>query len=96
MYSTWPWRLITARKLRAGELVDEFSSLIDLRPRTSGFPVGAVALIAVGVLLLLNTLNILSFRYIVRYWPVLLIAIGVYMLYARVAAGRQEVPGERP
>lgn len=75
----------TATKRRAGEPVDEFSSLVNLRGRAGGFPTGAVVLIVVGVLLLLNTLEILQFRYIMRYWPVVLILIGAYMLYARVA-----------
>lgn len=72
----------TAAKRRAGEAVDEFSSLVNLR-RTGSFPAGAVILILLGVVLLLNTLEILQFRYIARYWPVVLIAIGVYMLYVR-------------
>jgi hypothetical protein len=74
----------TAKKRRAGEPVDEFSSLVNLRGRGS-FPTGAVALILLGVLLLLNTLDILQFRYIARYWPVALILAGVYMLYLRIA-----------
>ena len=75
----------TARKRRAGEQVDEFSSLVDLRSR-GRFPVAAVALIVLGGLLLLNTLGFLDFRNIARYWPVVLILLGVYMLYARVAS----------
>ena len=45
----------TARKRRAGEPVDEFSSLVDLHGRRGTFPVGALVLIALGVILLLNT-----------------------------------------
>src|SRR6266481_6703310 len=41
----------TAVKRRAGQPVDEFSSLIDLHTRGSRFPAGAVVLILVGVLL---------------------------------------------
>ena len=74
----------TAKKRQAGEIVDEFSSLINLRPATQGSPTAAVALIGLGVLLLLNTLDILRFRYLIRYWPVILIVMGVYMLYTRV------------
>ena len=47
---------------------------------------GAVVLIVLGVILLLNTLDILDFHYLVRYWPVLLILIGVYMLWGRLSA----------
>lgn len=76
----------TARKRMLGEPVDEFSSLIN--PRAGNrFPTGAVALILLGILLLLNTLDILDFRYVARYWPVVLILAGVYLLWARLGAG---------
>src|SRR5689334_21724524 len=75
----------TARKRLLGEPVDEFSSLVSMRPGR-GFPTGAIALIVLGVVLLLNTLDILDFRYIARYWPVVLILAGVYMLWARLSA----------
>ncbi len=86
----------TARKRRAGEPVDEFSSIVDLRGRPGTFPVGALVLIALGVILLLDTMDILRFGDIARYWPVLLILLGVWKLYARVAPedGR-EVRDER-
>jgi len=74
----------TARKRRAGEPLDEFSSLIDLHARGSRFPAGALILIVLGVLLLLNTTDIIPLERILRYWPVLLIAVGVYLLYARL------------
>ncbi len=77
----------TARKRRAGIPVDEFSSLVNLHGRKGTFPTGAVILILLGGVLLLNTLDILQFRYIVRYWPVLLILAGVYMLFLRFAPG---------
>jgi hypothetical protein len=76
----------TARKRLAGEPVDEFSSLVNVKPGARGFPTGAVTLIVLGVILLLNTLDILEFRYIARYWPVVLILAGVYMLWARLSA----------
>jgi cell wall-active antibiotic response 4TMS protein YvqF/B-box zinc finger protein len=75
----------TARKRMLGEPVDEFSSLINMRAGSGRFPAGAVVLIVLGVILLLNTMDILDFRYIVRYWPVVLILIGVYMLWGRLA-----------
>jgi hypothetical protein len=37
--------------------------------------------------MLLHTLDILDFEYVARYWPVLLIAAGAYMLYSRVGGG---------
>jgi hypothetical protein len=75
----------TALRRRAGQPVDEFSSLIDLHARGSRFPVGAVLLIVVGVLLLLDTTDIIRLDRVMRYWPVLLILLGAYMLYGRVA-----------
>jgi hypothetical protein len=88
----------TARKRRAGETVDEFSSILDVHGRRTGFPIGAITLIGLGVLLLLNTMEIIQLRYLLRYWPVLLILMGAYMLYERVERGsaiRQEVGHER-
>ncbi|MCC6859084.1 MAG: B-box zinc finger protein [Bryobacterales bacterium] len=85
----------TARKRMLGEPVDEFSSLIRFDPESRSFPVGAVALIAIGVLFLLNTLDILHIGDIVRFWPVALIAIGVYMLYVRLSGNNLPANPER-
>jgi hypothetical protein len=88
----------TARKRHAGEPVDEFSSILDVHGRRSGFPVGAITLIALGVLLLLSTTDVIQLRYLLRYWPVLLILAGAYMLWVRVEGGnpvRPEVRHER-
>jgi len=75
----------TARKRRIGEPVDEFSSILDVQGRT-GFPFAAITLIVLGVVLLLSTMDIIQLRYLLRYWPVLLILAGAYMLYARLNA----------
>ena len=86
----------TARKRRLGEPVDEYSSLLDLRSRNQA-PVAAIALIVLGVLMLLRTLDLLDFEYVARYWPVLLIAAGAWLLYGRVSgnSARGEVRHER-
>jgi hypothetical protein len=76
----------TARKRQAGEPVDEYSSLIDLRGQKHQVPVAGIALIIMGILLLLHTLDLLDFEYVARYWPVLLIAAGAYLLYGRFVA----------
>ena len=78
----------TARKRRAGEAIDEFSSLVDLRGGSTRFPAGAVLLILLGIVLLLSTTDIISIERLMRFWPVLLILAGVYMLYARMSAAR--------
>ena len=88
----------TARKRRAGEPVDEFSSILDVHGRRSGFPVGAITLIALGVLLLLSTTDVIQLHRLLPYWPVLLILMGAYMLYVRIAGDGsigQEVRHER-
>ena len=88
----------TARKRRAGEPVDEYSSLLDIQGRRDSVPVAAIALIVMGILLLVRTLDLFNFEYVARYWPVLLIAAGVYLLYGRFSAhgqSQEEVRHER-
>jgi hypothetical protein len=75
----------TARKRRAGEPVDEYSGLLNLRGAQSNVPVAGVVLVVLGVMLLLHTLNLFNFANLSRYWPVLLIAAGAYLLYSRFA-----------
>lgn len=75
----------TAKKRQLGQNVDEFSSLVSLRGQSSTFPVAPAVLIAVGLLFLLNNMDILRFSQIIRYWPIALIALGVYMLYERLS-----------
>lgn len=74
----------TARKRRAGEPIEELSSLMTGTPNSGRLPVGPIVLIGLGVLFLLDTLNLLNFDEVVRYWPVGLILGGVYMLYVRL------------
>jgi hypothetical protein len=85
----------TARRLQNGEPVDEYSSLFNLRGGTSRAPVAAIGLIVLGVLLLLHTLDLLNFEYVARFWPVLLIAAGVYLLWERFSGRDGEVRHER-
>jgi hypothetical protein len=80
----------TARKRRLGQTVDDFSSLIPVHG--SRFPAAPVILIALGVVFLLNNLGVLELRQVLRYWPLLLIGLGVYMLYLRVSAPKE--PGQ--
>jgi hypothetical protein len=44
-------------------------------------------LIGLGIIFLLNNLELWDLRRALRYWPALMIVVGVYMLYARYAAG---------
>jgi Domain of unknown function (DUF5668)/B-box zinc finger len=79
----------TALKRRAGEAVDEYSSIVDLRGHNA--PAAGITLVLLGVVMLLYTLDLLDFERVIRYWPVLLIAAGGYLLYGRfVGGGAQE------
>jgi hypothetical protein len=82
----------TARKRRMGEPVDEYSSLINLRSGGQ-VPVAGVVLILLGAVLLLHTLHLLDLRSVARFWPVLLIVGGAYMLYLRFS-GQDGAPKE--
>lgn len=74
----------TARKRRYGLAVEEFSSLFDVRATGGKFPAGAMFLIGIGFILLLDTTDIIRFDQFARYWPLSLILIGGYMLYNRL------------
>ena len=87
----------TARKRHYGVSVEEFSSLFDVRPTHGRFPAGAILLIGLGFILLLDTTDIISMEQVERYWPVGLIVFGLYMLYARLSpAGKADRNAEAP
>lgn len=75
----------TAKRRQLGQPVDEFSSLVPRRGRAARFPAGPIVLIALGIIFLLDNLNLLDLHRVLRYWPVALIALGAYMLYGRMA-----------
>jgi len=85
----------TARKRRYGVSVEEFSSLFDVRPTHGRFPAGALLLIGLGFILLLDTTDIISMEQVERYWPVGLILFGLYMLYARLSHANRGVGADR-
>ncbi len=74
----------TARKRRYGLAVEEFSSLFDVRATGGKFPTGAIFLIGIGFVLLLDTTDIIRLDQFARYWPLSLILVGGYMLYNRL------------
>lgn len=77
----------TALRREKGLPVDEFSSILPLHADAAGrFPVGPIVLIVAGVIFLLNNLELLRISHLIRFWPVLLIVLGVYMIYVRVSA----------
>jgi hypothetical protein len=79
----------TAKKRQLGEPVDEFSSIVPRHGQHSRFPLAPTVLIAVGLIFLLHNLDILRISQILRYWPIALIALGVYMLYERVSGSSE-------
>jgi len=79
----------TAKRRQQGLVVDEFSSLIPMRGG-SRFPAAPIVLIALGIVFLLNNLDLLDFSRLLRYWPVGLIALGAYMLFLRMSGGTEE------
>ena len=80
----------TARKRREGEEVDEFSGLVRARGARSRFPVAPVLLIVFGILFLLDNLDLLRIGRLLRYWPALLIGLGLYLLYERITESKYE------
>jgi hypothetical protein len=78
----------TARKRRDGEMVDEFSGLARARGARSRFPMAPVLLIGFGLLFLLDNLDLLKIDRLLRYWPALLIVLGLYLLYERIAESK--------
>jgi hypothetical protein len=78
----------TALRRQRGLVADEFSSLFPIHGG-SRFPIAPVVLIALGVIFLLNNLDLLDLARALRYWPVLLIGLGAYMLFARMSGSSQ-------
>ena len=50
-------------------------------------PVGAFVLIGLGVLFLLNTFGWMHFDWVWRFWPLILIAVGIRVLMKRNRMG---------
>jgi hypothetical protein len=86
----------TAQAMRRGESVDEMSGIVGALFRdTARSPAAGVAVIAAGVVLLLFSLGVFSLRQLIPYWPVLVIALGVYWLYTAIRP-RDEVRADAP
>jgi hypothetical protein len=50
-------------------------------------PVGAVVLIGLGVLFLLNSMGWLRFHFFGRMWPLVLIGLGIWLFIRRFGTG---------
>lgn len=75
----------TARAISLGQPVEDFPGMGQVRVTA---PLGAIILIAVGVILLLHSLNFFAFDIMRYFWPVLLIVIGLLMLDRRAQRQR--------
>jgi len=80
----------TARAMERGEPVEEFSGILSVFGKKKPSPAGGVVLIAIGVVFLFNTLGYWRLGDLVRYWPILLIALGIFMLYRSVSEQARE------
>lgn len=60
-------------------------------------PVWGAVLILFGVLFFLNNLGAVSFRALAKFWPLTLVALGVYLILDYVAAPkrRPDLPGDK-
>jgi hypothetical protein len=54
-----------------------------LEPADHKHPVGAVVLIVIGLVLLLQTLGVFEAEWISRAWPLAIIGVGAWLLYRR-------------
>jgi hypothetical protein len=86
----------TAKKRQLGAPVEEWSSLLGPTPQTGRLPLGPIILIGIGIIFLLDTLHVLDFRAFGRFWPVILILIGAYLLYSRLTAPARLPPAAYP
>jgi hypothetical protein len=87
-------------KRRATGLAEAPSSGWGLPTMASGSsaPIGPIILIVLGVLFLARTMDIFDFdyfRYLWRFWPLVLIAMGAWLLWRRTSGGSAP-PGPPP
>jgi hypothetical protein len=73
-----------ATEASAGTVFTTANSLVDRAGQARNKPpIAAIVLIGLGVLFLLDNLGTLHFRWVNDMWPVLLIALGLWMGYRR-------------
>ncbi|HUY14181.1 MAG TPA: DUF5668 domain-containing protein [Terriglobia bacterium] len=79
----------TARRKQMGQPLEEWLGLGDFKMNA---PIGAALLIGLGVLFLLDNFGIPVFENIGKYWPVVLIVIGVILLQRKMGKGGTPPP----
>lgn len=83
----------TAQRRQRGLPVDEFSSIVPLKGRAGGYPVGPLVMIGVGIVFLLTNFDLLRISQVLRLWPAGLIVLGLFMLRERL---RPQAPPPPP
>ncbi len=83
----------TAKRKALGQPAEEWFGLGDMKIDA---PVGAALLIGLGALFLLDNLGIPVFRQMGRFWPVLLIVLGLVLLQRRMRGGEPPAPPNPP
>ncbi|HZU41620.1 MAG TPA: B-box zinc finger protein [Terriglobales bacterium] len=57
--------------------------VVPAEPSRSNAPIGAIVLIGLGVLFLLDNLGWMRFHWVTNFWPVILIVVGVWLFEKR-------------
>jgi TM2 domain-containing membrane protein YozV len=83
----------TARRKQLGQPAEEWFGLGEMKMNA---PLGAALLIGLGILFLLDNLGLPIFRHISRFWPVLLIVVGLILLQRRMGGGGTPSPPTGP
>ena len=83
----------TAKAKSAGKPVPEWFGLGELKLNA---PIGAALLMGLGVLFLLDNLNVPVFAQLSKFWPVLLIVAGFLLLQRRMSGPKPQAPDLPP
>jgi hypothetical protein len=86
----------TAQAIRRGEQVKEMSGIVGaLFDASNDSPVPGILFIALGVVFLLFTLGVLRAELVFKAWPLILVGLGVWRLYASTRK-REELSRHAP
>ena len=81
----------TAQKRLRGEVPDEWSGILS-NAGGVGRSGGAVFLIVLGGIFLLNNLGYLTLSSVLKFWPLVLIGLGLSMLVNRMGGAKPSLP----
>lgn len=74
----------TAKRKALGQPLEEWLGLGDFKMNA---PIGAALLIGLGILFLLDNMGIHVFQSISRFWPIVLIVVGLLLIQRRMGGG---------